>query len=62
MGFFAQFFTWLKAQLLTYVGTNTATVAAAIEPAAVTLATIYVMVWGWMSLHGNDPGADPARA
>src|SRR5881628_999340 len=52
MGFFAQFFTWLNGQLLTYVGSKAATVAAAVEPAAVTLATIYVMLWGWMSLQG----------
>lgn len=53
MGFFAQFFTWLNAQVAGYVGTNTALVASAIEPAAVTLATIYVMFWGFMSLTGR---------
>jgi type IV secretion system protein VirB6 len=52
VGIFAQFFTWLNGQLLTYVGTNTAIVAAAVEPAAVTMATIYVMLWGWMSFQG----------
>lgn len=52
MGFFAQFFTWLNTQLSAYIGTNTAQIAAAIEPAAVTLATIYVMLWGWMNLQG----------
>ena len=52
MGFFAQFFTWLNTQLSTYIGSNTAQVAAAIEPAAITLATIYVMLWGWMNLQG----------
>jgi type IV secretion system protein VirB6 len=53
MGFFAQFFAWLNTQLATYIGTNTAAVAAAIEPAAVTLATIYVMMWGFLSLTGR---------
>ncbi len=52
MGFFAQFFAWLNAQLATYIGSNTTIVAAAIEPAAVTLAVIYVMGWGFMSLQG----------
>lgn len=52
MGFFAQFFTWLNAQLTTYIGTHTAQLASAIEPAAVTMATIYVMLWGWASLQG----------
>ena len=51
--FFTQFWTWLNAQLAAYVGTNTAAVAGAIEPAAVTLATIYVMMWGFLSLTGR---------
>lgn len=53
MGFFAQFFTWLNGQVADYVGTHTARVAAALEPAAVTLATLYVMVWGFLSLTGR---------
>jgi type IV secretion system protein VirB6 len=53
MGFFQQFFTWLNAQLAAYVGTNTALVAAAIEPAVVTLGTVYVMSWGYLSLTGR---------
>lgn len=52
MGFFAQFFAWLNTQLSTYISSHTAQVASAIEPVAVTLATIYVMLWGWMSLQG----------
>ena len=53
MGFFAQFFTWLNTQLTGYIGTTTAAVAGAIEPAVVTLATIYVMMWGFLSLTGR---------
>lgn len=53
MGFFEQLFTWLNGQLATYVSSNTARVASAIEPAAVTLATIYVMMWGYLSLTGR---------
>lgn len=49
MGLFAQFFTWLQGQLAGYVSTNVAAVAAAIEPAAFTLATIYVTMWGFLS-------------
>ena len=53
MGFFEQFFTWLNGQLATYVSANAARVASAIEPAAVTLATIYIMMWGYLSLTGR---------
>ncbi|MDM0022686.1 type IV secretion system protein [Variovorax saccharolyticus] len=53
MGFFEQFFVWLNGQLATYVSTNTAKVAVAIEPAAVTLGTVYVMIWGYLCLTGR---------
>ncbi|MBT2320794.1 type IV secretion system protein [Variovorax paradoxus] len=53
MGFFEQFFAWLNGQLATYVSANAARVASAIEPAAVTLATIYVMIWGYLSVTGR---------
>jgi type IV secretion system protein VirB6 len=53
MGFFEQFFTWLNGQLATYVSANAARVASAIEPAAVTLAAIYIMIWGYLSLTGR---------
>lgn len=51
--FFSTFWTWLQGQLATYVGTNTAAIAGAIEPAAVTLAALYVMVWGYLSITGT---------
>ncbi|MGK6309756.1 type IV secretion system protein [Variovorax sp. DT-64] len=51
--FFQQFWTWLTSQLTDYVAVKTAAVAGAIEPAVVTLATIYVMVWGFFSLTGR---------
>jgi type IV secretion system protein VirB6 len=51
--FFQQFWTWLTSQLTDYVAAKTAAVAGAIEPAVVTLATIYVMVWGFLSLTGR---------
>jgi type IV secretion system protein VirB6 len=53
MGFFETFWTWLNIQLGAYIGDNTARVAAAMEPAIVTLATLYVMVWGYLQLTGR---------
>jgi len=53
MGFFATFWTWLNGQLATYIGANTARLAAVLEPAVVTLATVYVMVWGYLHLTGR---------
>ena len=53
MGFFATFWTWLNGQLATYIGDNTARLASVLEPAVVTLATIYVMAWGYLHLTGK---------
>jgi type IV secretion system protein VirB6 len=53
MGFFTTFWTWLNAQLSTYIGDNTARLASVLEPAVVTLATVYVMVWGYLLLTGK---------
>lgn len=53
MGFFETFWSWLNAQLVSYIGNNTATLAAILEPAIVTLATIYVMLWGYLQLTGK---------
>ena len=53
MGFFATFWGWLNGQLATYIGDNTARLAAAIEPVVVTLATVYVMIWGYLHLTGR---------
>ena len=50
--FFAQFWAWLTARLTDYVSVHVAATAAAIEPAAVSLAVIYVMVWGFLHLKG----------
>ena len=57
MGFFATFWGWLNGQLATYIGTNTARLAARLEPAVVTAAVIYVMAWGYLQLDGPDPRA-----
>lgn len=53
MGFFATFWGWLNGQLATYIGDNTARLASVLEPAIVTLATVYVMVWGYLHLTGG---------
>jgi type IV secretion system protein VirB6 len=53
MGFFESFWTWLNEQLVHYVGDNAAHVSAAMEPAIVTLATLYVMIWGYLQLTGR---------
>jgi type IV secretion system protein VirB6 len=57
MGFFATFWSWLNGQLAGYIGDNTARLAGILEPAVVTLATIYVMIWGYLHLMGkiNEP-------
>jgi type IV secretion system protein VirB6 len=53
MGFFATFWTWLNGQLATYIGNNTARLADILEPTVVTVATIYVMAWGYLHLTGQ---------
>jgi type IV secretion system protein VirB6 len=53
MRFFATFWTWLNGQLATYIGDNTARLAGVLEPVVVTLATVYVMAWGYLHLTGK---------
>src|ERR1700722_13937980 len=53
MGFFATFWSWLNTQLATYIGDSTARLASVLEPAVVTLATVYVMAWGYLHLTGR---------
>jgi len=53
MGFFATFTAWLDAILANYIGTNTARMAAILEPAIVVLAALYVMIWGYLLLTGK---------
>ena len=49
---FEAFWTWLAARLASYIGTYASASAAAIEPVAVTLGVLYVMVWGYLHLKG----------
>jgi len=53
MGFFQTFWSWLNGQLAAYIGDSTARVALALEPALIALATIYVMLWGYLQLTGQ---------
>jgi hypothetical protein len=53
MGFFAEFVAWLNAILEDYISNNTAAIAAALEPTIVTLATLYVVVWGYLHVMGR---------
>jgi type IV secretion system protein VirB6 len=53
MGLFEQFFKWIDDRLIAFIGEKTLLIAGAIAPAAGAMATIYVMVWGFMSLQGQ---------
>lgn len=53
MDFFQTFSSWLSGRLATYIGQNTAQVASILEPAVVTLGTVYVMIWGYLQLTGR---------
>lgn len=53
MGFFSTFWSWLNAQLASYIGDSTAHLATILEPTVVTLATLYVMLWGYLQLTGR---------
>jgi type IV secretion system protein VirB6 len=50
---FQTFWTWLTARLTAYISVHTAQTAAAIEPAAVSAAVLYIMVWGYLHLRGK---------
>jgi type IV secretion system protein VirB6 len=50
---FQTFWAWLSARLAAYISVHVAATAAAIEPVAATIATIYVMVWGYLQLRGQ---------
>lgn len=59
---FQTFWTWLSARLMTYISVHLSATAAAIEPAAVTVAVIYVMIWGYLQIRGQveEPLLDAA--
>ena len=50
---FQTFWAWLTARLAAYISAHASGTAAAIEPAAVTVGVLYVMVWGYLHLRGK---------
>jgi type IV secretion system protein VirB6 len=52
MGFFTTFWAFLQGNVLNTVSAITSNISASLAPAAVTLATIYVMIWGYLHLRG----------
>jgi type IV secretion system protein VirB6 len=50
---FATFWAWLSDRLTTYISTQAANTAQALEPAAVTFGAVYVMLWGFLHLRGQ---------
>ncbi len=53
MGFFAELSSWLNGILAGYIGDTAATVASALEPAVITLASVYLIFWGYLQLSGQ---------
>jgi len=53
MGFFAEFNTWLTALLDDYIHAYTTRMAMILEPAVVTLGTLYVLIWGFLHIAGR---------
>ncbi len=53
MGFFAEFNTWLTALLDDYIHQYTLQMATLLEPALVTLGTLYVLIWGLLHIAGR---------
>ena len=53
MGFFAEFTAWLNRILATYIPDSTARIADVLEPTVVTLAVLYVVIWGYLQLFGK---------
>jgi type IV secretion system protein VirB6 len=63
MGFFITFWDFLQTNVLNMVSTITSDIAASLQPAAVTFATMYVMLWGYLHLRGaiEEPIMDGAK-
>src|SRR5579871_1963574 len=47
------FFAWLTAQVNTFIASQVGNVSTLIEPAVITLAAGYVMMWGYLQLTGK---------
>src|ERR1022692_1861906 len=53
MGFFAEFNAWLTTLLDNYIHQYTVQMATILEPALVTLGTLYVLIWGFLHIAGR---------
>src|SRR5450631_1219756 len=47
------FFTWLTGQVNNFIAMQVGTVSTLLEPAVITLASVYVMMWGYLQLTGK---------
>uniref|UniRef100_UPI00402B7AE1 type IV secretion system protein n=1 Tax=Methylomonas sp. SPW-1 TaxID=3438877 RepID=UPI00402B7AE1 len=63
MGFFLNFWNFLQTNVLNTVSTITTDISTSLAPAAVTFATMYVMLWGYLHLRGaiEEPIMDGVR-
>lgn len=52
MGFFLTFWNYLQTNVLNTISTITTNISTSLAPAAVTFATMYVMLWGYLHLRG----------
>ncbi len=52
MGLFAEFDTWLNALLKNYLSNTLATVVRTLQPVVITLAALYVALWGYLQATG----------
>ena len=53
MGFFAEFASWLEGIPTSFIASNTAVIAQILEPAIITAASFYVIIWGYLQLVGK---------
>ena len=47
------FFVWLNAQVNSFIAGQVGNVSTLLEPAVITLAVVYVMMWGYLQLTGK---------
>ena len=47
------FFVWLNGQVNNFIADQVGTVSTLLEPAVITLASVYVMMWGYLQLTGK---------
>ena len=47
------FFIWLNGQVNNFIADQVGVVSTLLEPAVITLASVYVMMWGYLQLTGK---------